>query len=131
MSDEESQRLSLSLLITHYSSLITVSVRAGENDLLRRFRAGEDAAAGSGGRVERDGADGGAGLVLDALLVFGRAGPVGAGEAGLDRLLELVVGGDVAGALLALLQGALEEALLDVVEEGRNVLREAGLRDER
>src|SRR5207245_3958833 len=103
----------------------------GEDHLLGGRLAGDDAAAGSGGPVEREDAEGGAGLILDALLVVGCAGPVGAGEAGLDRLLQLVVGGDVAGALLALPEGAVVEALLDLLQQPGQVLREAGLRDER
>src|SRR2546422_5272445 len=100
------------------------SVGAGEDHLSGRLMTGVNAAAWPLRLVERDDADGRADLILQALLVHGGTGPIGAGKAGLHRLLQLVVALHVAGVLDAELEGALEEAPLDLLQQTGQMLRQ-------
>src|SRR6266511_2589224 len=100
------------------------SVRPREDDLPGGLPAGIDARAGAAGLIERDAADGGPGLVLDALLILGGAVPVAAHEPPLDGLFQLVVVFRLEGMLVAEAQRAVEQRLLDLRSEERRVGKE-------
>ena len=76
-------------------------VSAREDHLLRRFRASQHTFARSTRLLKRNAANRRPNLILDALLVGAAAGPVGARKAALDLLLQLIVGRNIGGALLA------------------------------
>ena len=85
-----------------------------QHTLLRRF-AGQDALAVLERIAQRNAANGGLSLLLDQLLGFGSAVPVGVHESGLvvEDVHKLVPSVGLAGVVLSELHGSVEQTLLD------------------